>query len=66
VAANESALYGQLSGQFNQLAQVWQTYRLDGVMLEFTPSTFAGLGQISPTSSIVDAAGLVAPVTTPS
>jgi hypothetical protein len=35
---------------------------LDGVMLEFTPSGFQGLGQSSPMASIVDAAGLTAPV----
>lgn len=32
-------------------------------MLEFTPSNFAGEGQASPMASIVDAAGLVAPIT---
>lgn len=31
-------------------------------MVEFTPSNFAGLGQASPMASIVDAAGLVAPI----
>lgn len=43
---------------------LWQTYRLDSVMLEFTPSNFAGLGQASPMASIVDAAGVIGPVVT--
>jgi len=44
LVGNSEGLYGQLSSQFAELATVWQTYRLDGVMLEFTPSNFAGLG----------------------
>lgn len=42
--SNNEGLYGQLSSQFAEVATVWQTYRLEGVMLEFTPSNFAGLG----------------------
>jgi hypothetical protein len=58
---NRSALYGALTGQFAQLSSLWQTYRLDGIMLEFTPSSFSGLGQAGPMASVVDAAGLTLP-----
>lgn len=34
-------------------------------MVEFTPSNFAGSGQAAPMASVVDAAGLTAPVTGP-
>jgi hypothetical protein len=34
------------------------------VSLEFTPANFAGLGQAAPMASIVDAAGVVGPITT--
>lgn len=43
---------------------MWQTFRLDDVMLEFTPSGFQGLGYNTGTLSIVDAGGVTAPQTT--
>jgi len=58
---NATGLYGELSDQFLQVAQSWQTFRNDGIMVEFTPSNFAGLGQASPMASIVDVAGEVVP-----
>jgi len=58
---NSSALYGQLTGQFDQLSTLWQTYRLDNVMMEWTPNTFSGTGFSSPTASIMDVGGETLP-----
>ena len=41
---NGVGLYGQQTSQFAEVATIWQTFRVEGVMLEFTPSSFAGLG----------------------
>lgn len=57
IVGNSEALYGQFSGQFAQLQTLWQTYRVDDAMLEFTPNTFSGSGFCSPIASIVDVGG---------
>lgn len=64
IVGNDSALYGQLTGQFAQLQTLWQTYRVDDVMLEFTPNTFSGSGYNSPIASIVDVGGPSLPYST--
>ena len=62
MVGNQSALFGELTNQFAELSKVWQTYRLDHVIVEFTPSGFQGLGYNAPALSIVDAGGVPSPL----
>jgi len=53
--------YGELAGQFSELAQLWSTYRLDGISIEWRPSN-TGSGYHSPIATCIDPAGSVASV----
>jgi len=53
--------YGAFTGQFDQLAELWSTYRLDSVEVQYVPLN-PGAGYQSPTVSAVDPAGSLGPV----
>lgn len=50
------AAYGEVTGQFSDLARLWDTYRLLAVDVEFIPNN-AGSGSQSATVSAIDPAG---------
>ena len=49
-------LYGFLSGQFSELAQLWSTYRLCDVSVTFIPNN-TGAGAQTATVTAIDPAG---------
>lgn len=51
--------YGELANQFNELATLWSTYRIDNISIEWKPSQ-TGAGYHSPIASCIDPAGAVA------
>lgn len=52
----DAKLYGDATGQFPELAQLWSTYRLDSLTVIWQPAQF-GAGYHSPIASCVDPAG---------
>jgi len=50
------AEFGESTGQFADLARLWETYRLQDVSLEFIPNNTGSGGQIA-TVSAIDPAG---------
>jgi len=57
----EAYAYGAFTGQFNQLAELWSTYRLDSVEVQYLPLN-PGAGYQSPCVSAIDPAGALGPV----
>jgi hypothetical protein len=57
--------YGEIAGQYNELAALWSTYRMDGLSLEWRPAN-TGAGFHSPIATCIDPAGAVASLGTSS
>lgn len=53
--------YGELARQFSELAQLWSTYRIDGLMIDWSPAQ-TGAGFHSPIATCLDPAGSIASV----
>ena len=59
--SQQAFLYGANTGQFDELAQLWSTYRINSVELVFYPN-MNGQGACTPVVSAIDPAGSVGPV----
>lgn len=57
VGPASKADYGDLTGQFAKLANLWSTYTIEGVTARFTPGQTAAGTNLSPVLSIVDVIG---------
>jgi len=53
--------YGELGQQFPELAALWSTYRVDGLMVDWSPAQ-TGAGFHSPIATCLDPAGSIASV----
>jgi len=56
----ESGSYGETTQQFAELAELWLTYRLDKIELEFIPNN-PGAGNQSSVFCVRDAGGAAVP-----
>lgn len=48
--------YGELGQQFSELSQLWSTYRIDGLVVQWMPAN-TGAGFHSPIATCLDPAG---------